>query len=70
MLSPVQLKDAGFYICRVNCGDSFEFSHWVQVDVLDVMSAYGKQPDCFPLVKDVLCLRISFQLAKLHTQNM
>ncbi|XP_060763027.1 mucosa-associated lymphoid tissue lymphoma translocation protein 1 isoform X2 [Neoarius graeffei] len=41
VLSPVQLRDAGFYICRVNCGDSFEFSHWVQVDVLDVMPAYG-----------------------------
>ncbi|XP_053530277.1 mucosa-associated lymphoid tissue lymphoma translocation protein 1 isoform X1 [Ictalurus punctatus] len=41
VLSPVQLRDAGFYICRVNCGDSFEFSHWVQVDVLDVMPTYG-----------------------------
>ncbi|MCI4392642.1 hypothetical protein PGIGA_G00148170 [Pangasianodon gigas] len=41
VLSPVQLRDAGFYICRVNCGDAFEFSHWVQVDVLDVMPTYG-----------------------------
>ncbi|KAM9446393.1 mucosa-associated lymphoid tissue lymphoma translocation protein 1 isoform 1-T1 [Clarias gariepinus] len=41
VLSPVQLRDTGFYICRVNCGDAFEFSHWVQVDVLDVMPAYG-----------------------------
>ncbi|TSM85967.1 Mucosa-associated lymphoid tissue lymphoma translocation protein 1 [Bagarius yarrelli] len=41
VLSPVQLTDAGFYICRVNCQDSFEFSHWVQVDVLDVTPTYG-----------------------------
>lgn len=35
MISPVSLKDAGFYICRVNCGDAFEFSQWAQVDVLN-----------------------------------
>uniref|UniRef100_A0A8C9Y907 MALT paracaspase 1 n=1 Tax=Sander lucioperca TaxID=283035 RepID=A0A8C9Y907_SANLU len=32
VISPVHLKDAGFYICRVNCGDTFEFSQWAQVD--------------------------------------
>uniref|UniRef100_A0A8C4I4Z4 MALT paracaspase 1 n=1 Tax=Dicentrarchus labrax TaxID=13489 RepID=A0A8C4I4Z4_DICLA len=36
VISPVHLKDAGFYICRVNCGDTFEFSQWAQVDVLNV----------------------------------
>ncbi|KAL0979621.1 hypothetical protein UPYG_G00187400 [Umbra pygmaea] len=36
VISPVRLIDAGFYICRVNCGDSFEFSQWAQVDVLNV----------------------------------
>ncbi|XP_036455117.1 mucosa-associated lymphoid tissue lymphoma translocation protein 1 isoform X1 [Colossoma macropomum] len=41
IMSPVQLRDTGFYICRVNCGESFEFSHWAQVDVLDVMPTYG-----------------------------
>ncbi|CAB1319535.1 unnamed protein product [Coregonus sp. 'balchen'] len=41
VVSPVQLTDAGFYICRVNCGDSFEFSQWVQVDVLNVATSYG-----------------------------
>uniref|UniRef100_A0AAR2IH05 MALT paracaspase 1 n=1 Tax=Pygocentrus nattereri TaxID=42514 RepID=A0AAR2IH05_PYGNA len=41
IVSPVQLRDGGFYICRVNCGESFEFSHWAQVDVLDVMPTYG-----------------------------
>ncbi|XP_021461224.1 mucosa-associated lymphoid tissue lymphoma translocation protein 1 isoform X1 [Oncorhynchus mykiss] len=41
VISPVQLTDAGFYICRVNCGDSFEFSQWAQVDVLNVATPYG-----------------------------
>lgn len=41
VISPVHLKDAGFYICRVNCGDSFEFSQWAQVDVLNVHTSCG-----------------------------
>lgn len=41
MISPVSLKDAGFYICRVNCGDAFEFSQWAQVDVLDADTSCG-----------------------------
>lgn len=41
MISPVHLKDAGFYICRVNCGDAFEFSQWAQVDVLNVDLSCG-----------------------------
>uniref|UniRef100_A0A4W4HF00 MALT paracaspase 1 n=1 Tax=Electrophorus electricus TaxID=8005 RepID=A0A4W4HF00_ELEEL len=41
-ISPVQLQDAGFYICRVNCGlANVHFSQWAQVDVLDVMPSYG-----------------------------
>uniref|UniRef100_A0A673MA99 Mucosa-associated lymphoid tissue lymphoma translocation protein 1-like n=1 Tax=Sinocyclocheilus rhinocerous TaxID=307959 RepID=A0A673MA99_9TELE len=40
VFSPVRLKDAGFYICRVNCGNAYEFSHWAQVDVLDVPPRY------------------------------
>ncbi|XP_051806861.1 mucosa-associated lymphoid tissue lymphoma translocation protein 1 isoform X1 [Acanthochromis polyacanthus] len=43
VISPVHLKDAGFYICRVNTGDDFEFSQWVQVDVLNVAVSYGGQ---------------------------
>ncbi|XP_071339754.1 mucosa-associated lymphoid tissue lymphoma translocation protein 1 isoform X1 [Trachinotus anak] len=41
VISPVHLKDAGFYICRVNCGDTFEFSQWAQVDVLNVTMSYA-----------------------------
>uniref|UniRef100_A0A7N8XGQ5 MALT paracaspase 1 n=1 Tax=Mastacembelus armatus TaxID=205130 RepID=A0A7N8XGQ5_9TELE len=40
--SPVHVKDAGFYICRVNCGDTFEFSQWAQVDVLNVAVSHGQ----------------------------
>ncbi|KAJ8006051.1 hypothetical protein DPEC_G00124250 [Dallia pectoralis] len=41
VISPVRVTDAGFYICRVNCGDSCEFSQWAQVDVLNVATIYG-----------------------------
>ncbi|KAJ8415579.1 hypothetical protein AAFF_G00425590 [Aldrovandia affinis] len=41
VFSPVQAHDSGFYICRVNCGGSFEFSHWAQVEVLVVGATYG-----------------------------
>lgn len=39
VISPVQVEDAGFYICRVNCGEAFEFSQWAQVDVLNAASS-------------------------------
>uniref|UniRef100_A0A4W6EFQ2 MALT1 paracaspase n=1 Tax=Lates calcarifer TaxID=8187 RepID=A0A4W6EFQ2_LATCA len=42
VISPVHLRDTGFYICRVNCGDTFEFSQWAQVDVLNVPMSYGQ----------------------------
>uniref|UniRef100_A0A8C7GUM8 MALT1 paracaspase n=1 Tax=Oncorhynchus kisutch TaxID=8019 RepID=A0A8C7GUM8_ONCKI len=38
----LKVDHAGFYICRVNCGDSFEFSQWAQVDVLNVATSYGE----------------------------
>ncbi|XP_034081200.1 mucosa-associated lymphoid tissue lymphoma translocation protein 1 isoform X1 [Gymnodraco acuticeps] len=42
VISPVHLKDAGFYICRVNSGDAFEFSRWAQVEVMDVTVSCGQ----------------------------
>ncbi|KAM3611773.1 uncharacterized protein V6R79_024008 [Siganus canaliculatus] len=42
VISPVHLKDAGFYICRANCGETCEFSQWAQVDVLDIAMSYGQ----------------------------
>nr|XP_015195674.1 PREDICTED: mucosa-associated lymphoid tissue lymphoma translocation protein 1 isoform X1 [Lepisosteus oculatus] len=41
VFSPVHVQDAGFYICRVNCGGSFEFSQWAQLEVFDVAATYG-----------------------------
>ncbi|KAM8885387.1 mucosa-associated lymphoid tissue lymphoma translocation protein 1 isoform 2-T2 [Spinachia spinachia] len=43
VISPVYLKDAGFYICRVNCGGAFQFSQWIQVDVLNVNASCGQR---------------------------
>lgn len=44
VISPVQLKDGGYYICRVNSGEDFEFSQWAHVDVLEIGMSYGEQP--------------------------
>ncbi|KAM6930266.1 mucosa-associated lymphoid tissue lymphoma translocation protein 1 [Xenentodon cancila] len=40
VISPVSLKDAGFYICRIISGEACEFSQWAQVDVLNVGVSY------------------------------
>lgn len=32
----MHVKDAGFYVCRVNNSSTFEFSQWSQLDVCDV----------------------------------
>ncbi|KAG7490505.1 mucosa-associated lymphoid tissue lymphoma translocation protein 1 isoform X1 [Solea senegalensis] len=42
VISPVHVKDIGHYICRVNCGEMFEFSQWAQVDVLNVNTNHGQ----------------------------
>ncbi|XP_069076351.1 mucosa-associated lymphoid tissue lymphoma translocation protein 1 isoform X2 [Pleurodeles waltl] len=39
VFNPVHANDAGFYICRVNCGTSFEFSQWAQMEVCHVTPA-------------------------------
>ncbi|XP_023657758.1 mucosa-associated lymphoid tissue lymphoma translocation protein 1 [Paramormyrops kingsleyae] len=39
--SPVQVKDTGYYICRVNYGGTFEFSNWAQVEILDATLTSG-----------------------------
>ncbi|XP_063815505.1 mucosa-associated lymphoid tissue lymphoma translocation protein 1 isoform X2 [Pseudophryne corroboree] len=33
--NPVDANDAGFYICRVNDIQSFDFSNWAQMDVIE-----------------------------------
>ena len=62
-VSPVRPVDAGFYICRVNCGESYEFSQWAQVDVLDVAPSYGE--------RNVVALTYPLtQAVSFHFQNM
>ncbi|XP_070369049.1 mucosa-associated lymphoid tissue lymphoma translocation protein 1 isoform X3 [Equus asinus] len=36
IFNTVHVKDAGFYVCRVNNHFTFEFSQWSQLDVCDV----------------------------------
>uniref|UniRef100_G1PDN7 Paracaspase n=1 Tax=Myotis lucifugus TaxID=59463 RepID=G1PDN7_MYOLU len=36
VFNTVHVKDAGFYVCRVNNNCTFEFSQWSQLDVCDV----------------------------------
>ncbi|XP_036890933.1 mucosa-associated lymphoid tissue lymphoma translocation protein 1 isoform X1 [Sturnira hondurensis] len=36
IFNTVHVKDAGFYVCRVNNNCTFEFSQWSQLDVCDV----------------------------------
>ncbi|XP_072777971.1 mucosa-associated lymphoid tissue lymphoma translocation protein 1 homolog isoform X3 [Taeniopygia guttata] len=36
VLSPVSVKDSGFYICRVNSESSFTFSRWVRLEVCEL----------------------------------
>lgn len=36
VFNTVHVKDAGFYVCRVNNHFTFEFSQWSQLDVCDV----------------------------------
>ncbi|XP_075960845.1 mucosa-associated lymphoid tissue lymphoma translocation protein 1 isoform X2 [Anarhichas minor] len=63
VISPVRLQDAGFYICRVNCGDTFEFSQWVQVDVLNVTGSCGQS---YHSLEGRLKLVIQPQSQRLH----
>ncbi|XP_038599807.1 mucosa-associated lymphoid tissue lymphoma translocation protein 1 isoform X2 [Tachyglossus aculeatus] len=42
IFNPIQVNDAGFYVCRVNNDTTFEFSQWAQLDVCELMeSSYG-----------------------------
>ncbi|XP_008416237.1 mucosa-associated lymphoid tissue lymphoma translocation protein 1 isoform X1 [Poecilia reticulata] len=65
LISPVQLKDAGFYICRVNCGDACEFSQWAQVDVLNVTMSYAPGQS-YQSIDGRLKLAIHPQSQRLH----
>ncbi|PNI69843.1 MALT1 isoform 1 [Pan troglodytes] len=40
IFNAVHVKDAGFYVCRVNNNFTFEFSQWSQLDVCDVPESF------------------------------
>ncbi|XP_047238657.1 mucosa-associated lymphoid tissue lymphoma translocation protein 1 isoform X2 [Girardinichthys multiradiatus] len=65
LISPVQLKDAGFYICRVNSGDACEFSQWAQVDVLNLTMSYAPGQS-YQSLDGRLKLAIQPQFQRLH----
>uniref|UniRef100_A0A8C0MUW7 Paracaspase n=1 Tax=Canis lupus familiaris TaxID=9615 RepID=A0A8C0MUW7_CANLF len=45
IFNTVHVKDAGFYVCRVNNNFTFEFSQWSQLDVCDVTEVTGRSSD-------------------------
>uniref|UniRef100_A0A8C7BMF2 Paracaspase n=1 Tax=Neovison vison TaxID=452646 RepID=A0A8C7BMF2_NEOVI len=45
IFNTVHVKDAGFYVCRVNNNFTFEFSQWSQLDVCDITEVTGRSVD-------------------------
>ncbi|XP_063651832.1 mucosa-associated lymphoid tissue lymphoma translocation protein 1 isoform X5 [Pan troglodytes] len=43
IFNAVHVKDAGFYVCRVNNNFTFEFSQWSQLDVCDVPESFQNE---------------------------
>ncbi|XP_048147501.1 mucosa-associated lymphoid tissue lymphoma translocation protein 1 isoform X7 [Corvus hawaiiensis] len=59
VLSPVSVKDSGFYICRVNSESSFMFSRWARLEVCELQdTAHGS---LMGLPQNKLCICIQPQ---------
>ncbi|XP_041877469.1 mucosa-associated lymphoid tissue lymphoma translocation protein 1 isoform X5 [Corvus kubaryi] len=59
VLSPVSVKDSGFYICRVNSESSFMFSRWARLEVCELQdTAHGS---LMGLPENKLCICIQPQ---------
>ncbi|KAK2491635.1 hypothetical protein MC885_016742, partial [Smutsia gigantea] len=59
IFNTVHVKDAGFYVCRVNNNFTFEFSQWSQLDVCDIAEVTGsfqKSPDGISEPKLHICV--------------
>lgn len=80
VLSPVSVKDSGFYICRVNSESSFMFSRWARLEVCELQDTplpHGewqkcllKVPSCFlkalgSLLLSLGCLILPFLVTSL-----
>nr|XP_019584840.1 PREDICTED: mucosa-associated lymphoid tissue lymphoma translocation protein 1 isoform X2 [Rhinolophus sinicus] len=59
IFNTVHVKDAGFYVCRVNNNFTFEFSQWSQLDVCDVTEiaeSFQGSLDCVSETKLQICV--------------
>uniref|UniRef100_UPI0040386A4A mucosa-associated lymphoid tissue lymphoma translocation protein 1-like n=1 Tax=Callospermophilus lateralis TaxID=76772 RepID=UPI0040386A4A len=59
IFNTVHVKDAGFYVCRVNNNLTFEFSQWSQLDVCDVTEvteSFWRSPDSLPESRLQICV--------------
>ncbi|NXD29660.1 MALT1 protein, partial [Spelaeornis formosus] len=54
VLSPVSVKDSGFYICRVNSESSFVFSRWARLEVCELQDT--PHGDLIGLPENKLCI--------------
>ncbi|XP_054035243.1 mucosa-associated lymphoid tissue lymphoma translocation protein 1 [Dryobates pubescens] len=57
VLSPVAVRDSGFYICRVSRDSSFAFSRWARLDVCDPQGAPPGSSVAWPENKLQICIQ-------------
>ncbi|XP_017384309.1 mucosa-associated lymphoid tissue lymphoma translocation protein 1 isoform X4 [Cebus imitator] len=61
IFNAVHVKDAGFYVCRVNNNFTFEFSQWSQLDVCDVPESFQRSVDGVSESKLQICVEPTSQ---------
>ncbi|XP_021527713.2 mucosa-associated lymphoid tissue lymphoma translocation protein 1 isoform X1 [Aotus nancymaae] len=61
IFNAVHVKDAGFYVCRVNNSFTFEFSQWSQLDVCDVPESFQRSVDGVSESKLQICVEPTSQ---------
>ncbi|XP_023074108.1 mucosa-associated lymphoid tissue lymphoma translocation protein 1 isoform X4 [Piliocolobus tephrosceles] len=61
IFNAVHVKDAGFYVCRVNNNFTFEFSQWSQLDVCDVPESFRRSVDGVSESKLQICVEPTSQ---------
>ncbi|NXU15398.1 MALT1 protein, partial [Pardalotus punctatus] len=57
VLSPVSVKDSGFYICRVNSDSSFMFSQWARLEVCELQDTSHGDLMGLPENKLYICIQ-------------
>ncbi|KAI2587078.1 MALT1 paracaspase [Homo sapiens] len=61
IFNAVHVKDAGFYVCRVNNNFTFEFSQWSQLDVCDIPESFQRSVDGVSESKLQICVEPTSQ---------